>query len=170
MVLDVSFPLSKNGTSLAWFSVAIIKYPGKWNPWEKGLISSLQECTLSWQESQSSRTHGIQSQESKSNECLWLLSTLSPLTQFRVPSREWCHPQWGGFPTSIAVIEMTLHRHVQMFIAQMILLHSNRVTVDSNHPRVYNLFIRHRTFFLESILQKVKSQEKAFLWPMRYDW
>lgn len=59
--------------------------------------------------------------------------------------------------------------HIQMFIAQMILPHSNRVTVDSNHPRVYGLFIRHRAFFLESILQKVKSEERAFLWSMRHD-
>lgn len=109
--------------------------------------------------------HGIHSQESKNNECLWLLSTFSPLTQSRIPSREWCHPQWVGFPPSITVIETTLRMHIRMLIAQMILPHSNRVAVDSNPPRVYGLFLRHRAFFLKASCKRSRVKKGRFYGP-----
>lgn len=48
---------------------------------------------------------------SRSNECMPLLSTTSPLAQSWIPPKEWCHKQREGSPISINTIEINPYKH-----------------------------------------------------------
>lgn len=48
-----------------------------------------------------------------------LLPSSSSMYRSRIPTREWCHPEWTGLPASIRAIKIISHSGAQWSVSQV---------------------------------------------------
>lgn len=99
----------------------VMKHPDKGSLREKGFfwLTDQGDSPL-WWGSQGTETSGpiVCMIRSREKWRVWHSSPF-PLTQSRILSREWWHPQWTELPTSINIIMTMLHGHAQRPISKV---------------------------------------------------